>query len=295
MKIFDCTTFYSEHLMMDVRFSVLNEYVHKFIVTESTFSHSGKPKKLNFDINNYPKFKDKIIYVVIDKEPNDIIKVEDKLLTPVDKRSNSLKRINLSYNYMAKSLDIALDNDLIILSDNDEIPNLDSKKFKNSNKDIFIFKQLFFYYKFNLLYDLVPWYGSKAAKKRKLLSMSWLKNLKNKQYPFWRLDTLFSNNKYINLDIINDGGWHFTNLKTPEELYQKLTNFGHHDEFELSGLTVNDLKKKIEEKKVFFNHFVDKKNYKERWNYDYKLKKIDNKLLPQYLKNDLKKFKEWFD
>jgi len=295
MKIFDCTTFYSEHLMMDVRFNVLNEYVHKFIVSESTFTHSGKPKKLNFDINNYPKFKDKIIYVIIDKEPNDIIRIENKLLTTVDKRSNSLKRINLSYDYMAKSLDIALDNDLIILSDNDEIPNLGSKKFKNSNKDIFIFKQLFFYYKFNLLYDLVPWYGSKAAKKKKLLSMSWLKNLKNKQYQFWRLDTLFSNNKYINLDIINDGGWHFTNLKTPEELYQKLTNFGHHDEFELSGLTVNDLKKKIEEKKVFFNHFVDKENYKERWNYDYKLKKIENELLPQYLKNNLKKFKEWFD
>ncbi len=295
MKIFDCTTFYSEHLMMDVRFNVLNEYVHKFIVSESTFSHSGKPKKLNFDINNYPKFKDKIIYVIIDKEPNDIIRIEDKLLTTVDKRSNSLKRIGLSYDYMAKSLDIALDNDLIILSDNDEIPNLDSKKFKSSNKDIFIFKQLFFYYKFNLLYDLVPWYGSKAAKKKKLLSMSWLRNLKNKQYQFWRLDTLFSNNKYINLDIINDGGWHFTNLKTPEELYQKLTNFGHHDEFELSGLTVNDLKKKIEEKKVFFNHFLDKENYKERWNYDYELKKIDNELLPQYLKNNLKKFKEWFD
>jgi len=295
MKIFDCTTFYSEHLMMDVRFNVLNEHVHKFIVSESTFSHSGKPKKLNFDINNYPKFKDKIIYVIIDKEPNDIIRIEDKLLTTVDKRSNSLKRINLSYNYMVKSLDIVLDNDLIILSDNDEIPNLGSKKFKSSNKDIFIFKQLFFYYKFNLLYDLVPWYGSKAAKKKKLLSMSWLKNLKNKQYPFWRLDTLFSNNKYINLDIINDGGWHFTNLKTPEELYQKLTNFGHHDEFELSGLTVNDLKKKIEEKKVFFNHFIDKENYKERWNYDYELKKIENELLPQYLKNNLKKFKEWFD
>ena len=58
---------------------------------------------------------------------------------------------------------------------------------------------------------------------------------------------------------------------------------------------MNDLKKKIEEKKVFFNHFVDKENYKERWNYDYKLKKIDNELLPQYLKNNLKKFKEWFD
>ena len=166
MKIFDCTTFYSEHLMMDVRFNILNEYVHKFIVTESTFSHSGEPKKLNFDIKNYPKFKDKIIYLIIDKEPNDIIEIEDGTLTTVEKRSNSLKRIELSYDYMASSLDIALDNDLVILSDNDEIPNLGSKKFQSSNKDIFIFKQLFFYYKFNLLYDLVPWHGSKAAKKK---------------------------------------------------------------------------------------------------------------------------------
>ena len=295
MKIFDCTTFHSEHLMMDVRFNVLNEYVHKFIVTESTFSHSGKRKKLNFDINNYPKFKDKIIYVIIDKEPNDIIKIDNKLLTPPEKRSNSLKRIELSYNYMTNALNIALDNDLIILSDNDEIPNLGSKKFKNSNKDIFIFKQLFFYYKFNLFYDLVPWHGSKAARKKTLLSMSWLRNLKNKKYPFWRLDTFFKNNKYINLDIINDGGWHFTNLMTPEKLYEKLTNFGHHDEFELSGLSVNDLKKKIKEKTVFWNHFVDKKHFNDRWAYDYKLKKIDNKFLPSYLTNNSEKFKEWFD
>ncbi len=295
MKIFDCTTFYSEHLMMDVRFNVLNEHVHRFIVSESTVSHSGKPKKLNFNINNYPKFKDKIIYVVIDKEPNQIIKTANKILTPAEKRHNSLQRIELSYDYMTKALDIALDNDLIILSDNDEIPNLGSNQFKSSNKDIFIFKQLFFYYKFNLLYDLVPWYGSKAAKKKKILSMSWLRNLKNKEYPFWRLDTLFSNNKYINLDIIKDGGWHFTNLMTPENLYQKLSNFGHHDEFELSGLTVNDLKKKIKEKKVFFNHFLDKANYKDRWNYDYELKKIGNELLPQYLKNNLNKFEKWFE
>ena len=295
MRIFDCTTYYSEDLMLDVRFNILNEYVHKFIVVESNYSHSGKKKPLNFNINNFPKFKDKIIYLVIEKEPEGIEKTSNSEKSNQLKRMNSIKRIEQSYDFMVKGIEDASEDDLIVLSDNDEIPNFKSNQFKKSNKDIFIFKQLFFYYKFNLFYDLVPWYGSKAAKKKKLLSMSWLRNLKNKQYPFWRLDTLFSNNKYINLDIINDGGWHFTNLKTPEELYQKLTNFGHHDEFELSGLTVNDLKRKIEEKKVFFNHFVDKENYKERWNYDYNLKKIDNELLPQYLKNNLKKFKEWFD
>lgn len=297
MKIFDCTTFYSEHLMMDVRFNVLNDYVEKFIVCESTISHSGEKKKLNFDINNYPKFKDKIIYIVIDEEPEGIIGKKNGFAEPHEKRSDSLKRINLSYDYMIKAISNSSDNDLIILSDNDEIPNLNSEQFKKTKKDIIIFKQLFFYYKFNLLYDLVPWFGSKAAKKKKLLSMSWLRNLKNKRYPFWRVDTLFSNTRYINLEIINDGGWHFTNLMTAEKLYEKLTNFGHHDEFELSGMTTKDLQKKIDNKEVFFNHFVDKQKYKERWNFDYKLKKIDDKKLPLYLQS-LKaqsKLKEWFD
>tara|TARA_Y100000389_G_C17194618_1_gene380583 strand:+ start:65 stop:598 length:534 start_codon:yes stop_codon:yes gene_type:complete len=177
---------------MDVRFNILNDYVDKFIVCESTYSHSGDKKKLNFDINNYPKFKNKIIYIIIDEEPKDIIGKKNGLATPSEKRSDSLKRIELSYNYMINSIQSASENDLIILSDNDEIPNLDSIQFKRSNKDIFIFKQLFFYYKFNLFYDLVPWYGSKAAKKKKLISMSWLRHLKNKKYPLWRLDTLFS-------------------------------------------------------------------------------------------------------
>lgn len=297
MKIFDCTTFYSEHLMMDVRFNVLNDYVEKFIVCESTISHSGEKKKLNFDINNYPKFKDKIIYIVIDKEPEGIIGKKNGFAEPHEKRSDSLKRIELSYDYMIKAISSASDNDLIILSDNDEIPNLNSEQFKKTKKDIIIFKQLFFYYKFNLLYDLVPWFGSKAAKKKKLLSMSWLRNLKNKRYPFWRVDTLFSNTRYINLEIINDGGWHFTNLMTAEKLYEKLTNFGHHDEFELSGMTIKDLQKKIDNKEVFFNHFVDKQKYKERWNFDYKLKKIDDKKLPLYLQSQKaqSKLKEWFD
>ena len=283
--------------MMDLRFNILNEYVEKFIVCESTISHSGKKKKLNFDINNYPKFKDKINYVVIDEEPTGIIGLKNGLAEPHEKRSDSLKRINLSYNYMLRAISEASDNDLIILSDNDEIPNLNSKQFKNSKKDIIIFKQLFFYYKLNLFYDLVPWYGSKAAKKKNLLSMSWLRNLKNKEYPFWRIDTLFSNTKYINLEIIKDGGWHFTNLMTAEKLYEKLKNFGHHDEFEISGMTVDDLQKKMDKKEVFFNHFVDKEKYKERWNYNYKLKKIGLEKLPKYLQlnhNQLK-LKNWFD
>ena len=293
MKIYDCTTFYSEHMMLDVRFHALNDYVEKFIVTESLYSHSGQPKKLNFDINNYPKFKDKIIYLVIDQEPDDLIKIENTKEHQGLKRNNSLKRIELSYNYMMKATENLADDDLIILSDNDEIPNLNSKQFKQSNKNVFIFKQLFFYYKFNLLYDLMPWFGSKACKKKSLKSFSWLRNLKSKKYSFWRLDTYFNENKLTNLEIIKDGGWHFTNIKTPEELYIKMTNFGHHNEFELSGLTVEDLRKKIDEGVVFYNHFSDQTD-QNKWNYDYKLKKINIDLLPKYLQDNSEKLKEWF-
>ena len=294
MKIFDCTTFYSEHMMMDLRFNILNEFVHKFIVVESNFSHSGKKKKLNFDINNYQKFKDKIIYLVIDEEPKGLIKIENRENKQFLKRLNSLKRIEQSYDYMMNGISEASDEDFIILNDNDEIPNLESKQFKSSNKKIIIFKQLFCYYKFNLLYDLLPWYGSRACKKKYLKSFSWLKNLKNKKYPFWRIDTLLSNYKQINLEIINDGGWHFTNVKTPEELFIKLSNFGHHNEFELSNTSIDDLKNQIDNKIVNYDHLADKSS-KNKYEFNYKLKNLDMNLLPKYLQLNKIKYEKWFD
>ena len=293
MKIYDCTTFYNEKMMLDLRFNILNEHVHKFIIVESSFSHSGEKKKFNFNINNYLKFKDKIIYLKIDKEPKNLYSYVDQLKEPILKRLNSIKRIEQSYDHMMKGVIDAKDEDLIIISDNDEIPNLNSNKFKKSNKKFFIFKQLLFYYKFNLLHESMPWFGSKACKKKYLKSFSNLRNLKNKKYPYWRLDTFLSNIKETSLDVIDDGGWHFTNIKTPEDLYIKMKNFGHHDEFDESKLTVNDLREKISQGLVFYDHFADKSS-KEKWNYNYKLKIIENHLLPKYLINNQNNFKEWF-
>ena len=294
MKIFDCTTFYNEKMMMDVRFNVLNHYVSKFIVVESTFSHSGKKKKLNFNIDDYPKFKDKIIYLVIDHEPIELIKKENLELDSVSKRLNSLKRIEQSYNYMTKGIKDASDDDLIMLSDNDEIPDLSKLNLDKIENNFVIFEQLFFYYKFNLLYDRMSWYGTKACKKKKLKKFSTLRNIKNKKYPFWRLDTIFSDTKQKNDRIIKNGGWHFTNLKTPDELFEKLSNFGNHDEFEKLNITIESLKDKINKKEVFYNHFADKE-IKDKWSDSYKLKKIDNSFLPKYLNDNYEKFNEWFD
>ena len=291
MKIIDCTTYYSEDLMLDIRFNILNDFVHKFIIVEAKHSHSGEKKKLNFNISNFPKFKDKIEYLIIENEPEGIIKNTDESSI---KRMNSLLRIEQSYNYILNSLKDVSGDDLVCLSDNDEIPNFDSKYFKNSKKDIFIFKQLFFYYKFNLFYDLMPWYGTKACKKKKLLSLSWLRNLKNKKYPWWRIDTYFSKTKHINIQIVKDGGWHFTNLKTAEEIHKKLSNFGHHNEFDASGLTINDIQDCIDNRIVNYDHLADKSN-NNKYSAEYKLKLISDEILPKFLINNKNKYINWFD
>ena len=292
MKIIDCTTYYSEDLMLDIRFNILNKYVDKFIIVESRYSHSGEKKNLNFDINNFSKFKDKIQYLIIENEPEGI--VENKNNKSSIKRMNSLLRIEQSYNFISNALNDVSDNDLVCLSDNDEIPNFEAVSFKNSKKDIFIFKQLFFYYKFNLLYDLMPWFGSKACKKKKLISLSWLRNLKNKKYPWWRIDTYFSKVKQNNLQIVDDGGWHFTNIKTAEDLHEKLLNFGHHNEYEDSGLTIQDLQYCINNRIVNYDHFADKSST-NKWESNYKLRCIDLNLLPKYLINNKNNYKDWFD
>ena len=124
--------------------------------------------------------------------------------------------------------------------------------------------------------------------------MSWLRNLKNKEYPWWRVDVMFSNFKQRDLEIVNDGGWHFTNIKTPEKLLEKLKNFGHHDEFDESGIDLNFIKSKIENKEVFYDHFLDKKN-PNKWRSNYKLKKVSNSILPEYVIKNHQKYKNWFD
>ena len=53
-----------------------------------------------------------------------------------------------------------------------------------------------FCYKLNLEYPDFYWIGTKICKKKYLKSPQWLRNIKSKYYPFWRLDIVFSNKKY---------------------------------------------------------------------------------------------------
>ena len=137
---------------------------------------------------------------------------------------------------LSEGLKEAKDDDLILISDLDEIPNLESVNLDNIKNNILIFEQKIFYYKLNLIYDNFLWQGTRAIKNKNFLSPQWLRNIKGKNYPKWRVDTFFSKKKYSNLMFVKNGGWHFTCLRTPEQLEKKLLNYAHHYEFEESGL-----------------------------------------------------------
>ena len=295
MKIYDCTNYFNEDLMYGLRLEILDKYVDKFVVAESKYTHSGQPKKLHFDINKYSKFKDKIHYIVVDKEPEDLIDLSNLEYNQAQgtKRINSLKRIRQQYDVLKDGIEEANNDDLIILSDCDEIPNLTNLEDLPLNK-ILIFKQLLFYYKFNLHHDSMIWHGSKACLKKNLSTFNWLRNIKNKKYKPWRLDTYFSKNKYTNIKIVENGGWHFTNIKSPEDIVMKLLNYGEHNEFEVSNINTAKMSKLIKDKRVYFNHAADKSD-RNKYDYSHLLINIDEKLLPEYLVNNKSLYKEWFD
>ena len=177
MKIYDCFMFFDEEMLLDLRLNIMNKYVDKFIITEATYMHSGKSKKLIFDINKFSKFKDKIIYSVIDKQPDDIEILNDQDSDEVRGKKlihNSIKRENYQREMAIKSLKNANEEDVILINDIDEIPNLEEVNFNNISNKLIIFKQKTFCYKFNLEYENLIWHGSKACRKKYFISPQWL-------------------------------------------------------------------------------------------------------------------------
>lgn len=270
-RIFDCITFFQENLQAELRFNILDDVVDQFIVCESRYDHRGLEKKINFDKAIFPKFKDKINHLILkDNFPKKNIPWENQAF---------------QREYIFQGLKDADENDLIMFSDPDEIP--DPKKLKNIKleKKYAIFLQNMYTYKVNLFNQYEsPWEGTRICKKKDLKSIDWLRQkilAKNSKYPFWRID------KERNVELIKDGGWHFNYLLTPEQISKKLKSlaatewdFGENltkDEF----FSIKNIEDKIMNQRDLFNR---KHNYKKV--------KIDY-TFPRYILQNLDKLKEW--
>ena len=296
MKIFDCFMYFDEDVVLDVRLNTLNEYIDYFIIVESLFTHKGDKRLLKFDIQKFNKFKEKIIYLVHEYEPSEIENI-DKNDTENEKSAkyifNAIYRENAQRNFITKGLNQASDDDVILISDVDEIPNLENINFNDYKEKLIFFNQEMFYYKFNLKLPDCNWVGTRSCKKKNLISPQWLRNIKDKNYPFYRIDTFFSKNKFSNIRFIDNGGWHFTNLKTSGEIEYKLKSYLHHREFDINPLSVSDIDELIKNKKAIYDLSVDKRQRK--MGDGNKLENYDLKKLPIYINNNLHKFKKWID
>ena len=264
MAIYDCFQYFNEDHMVDLRLNILNEYVDFFVISESTKTHQGKDKKINFDIKKFTKFKDKIKFVVADYKKEINFNKHTGGESPIEQHQR---------NFLIEGIKDALPDDLIILSDSDEIPDLTKLNSINKNKKFIAFSQQMFMYKLNLQnIDESNWIGSKITKKKNITSMQDLRNLKFKKYPFWRIDKK-------NLQTIQ-GGWHFSFLQTPEQILNKIKSFSH-GEFNSSVINEKNIEEKILKNQDIFGRGITLKKIPLGSNY------------PNYILENKDKFYKW--
>ena len=266
MAIYDCFQYFNEEHIANLRFNILDEFVDHFVIVESTVNHQGKEKKLQFDINKHQKFKKKIKYIIVDDTPENIKKPHEGGESLVEQHQR---------NSLMKGLDKADDEDLIILSDVDEIPDLN--KINLFNKENYaVFSQKMFMYKINFLnLDENNWHGSKICLKKNLKSPQWLRNLKFKKYPFWRID------KPKNIQIIQNGGWHFAYLQSVENISKKIKSFAHGEVNKRHLADETKIKNRIEKGEDVFER-------------GFKIKKIKiDETFPDYIRQNQDILKNW--
>ena len=269
MKIIDCFMYFDEDLILDIRLNTLSEIIDKFVICEATRDHGGNEKDLNFDINKFSKFKDKINYIVVDDLPVHA-KSEKK-----NWHENHI-RDQFQRNALLRGIEEFNSNDWIIISDIDEIPHPEKIKEFNITNKYACFLQKNFQSKINLMNISDGfWAGSKICEKKNLKSPQWLRNIKVKKKPFWKI---FSDKQP---QLIENGGWHFSFLKDPKSIRKKIFSYAHQEFNKEKFSDLDNIKRKISNNEDLFER-----------NIEYKAIALD-KSFPEYILNNKEKFKDW--
>ena len=266
-KIYDCITFYDENLLANTRFEVLKDVVDYFIICESQYDYRGNKKKINFKLIN-KKFKEKVRHITINNsfpKKNDLWSAEE-----------------YQREMIFKGIEDAKNNDFIMYSDSDEIPNPQAVKKIQFIKKYGIFMMNMFVYKINLYNQYEsPWEGTRVCRIKDLKSFTFLRKkilAKNLGKNFFR--KLFLQK---DIEIIKNGGWHFNNLYKPDVISKKLKTFPHS---EFSNEKFSSLK--VIGKKIKLHADLFERGH------IYKVVKID-KNYPKFILNNLKLFQNYIE
>ena len=120
-----------------------------------------------------------------------------------------------------------------------------------------------------------------------------MREIKAKKYPFFRLDTLSSETKYMNIEKVKKGGCHFSQLKTPEDIEIKLLNGEQHGEYKSAKKNLRNIDDLVKRKVIDYDHKAKTSDYK--YSQEFKLKTVSLDHMPEFLKDNINKYSEWFD
>lgn len=231
-KIYDCFNFFNELDILEIRLNTLYDHVDYFVIVESSVTHSGVEKPFYFEENRkrYLKFEDKIINFKVLDTPSDFINIpnyEDSVMMKIKnfietqtKRFNRNTQLDYGRDFFQKEcikrpLVGCEDEDVILISDADEIPNpsiISNLKNLDLDNKIYSLNQITYYYYLNVLKQK-DWYGTRLAK---------YKNIKELSVNEIRGDESISHK-------LDSGGWHFSFMGGIEKVKEKILSYSARD------------------------------------------------------------------
>jgi len=231
-KIVNCFIFYNEIEMLTYRLNLLYDVVDYFVIVEARQTFVGENKPLYFDENKhlFEKFTNKIIHIIVDmpftKDNIDITRGDQ--WTNEKWQRNSISK---GLTQIERNLD---SDDIIIISDLDEIPDPDTlRKIKTGqiqiNNDISCLEQDLYYYNLNSKRH-EKWYHCKILTVNK----------------YRTLGLTCEEIRFLSCEKIVNGGWHLSYFGNTTFIKNKLENFAHQEYNSVKYTDINEIQKKID-------------------------------------------------
>lgn len=278
--VVDVINFFNELEILEIRLNTLDPVVDKFIITESTKTHSGQPKPFYFfdNLERFSKFKDKIVWNPSFDTPDDYTNLSND--TPVNQKVNQgdwwphnvpsygRDTYEKEFNLMGMVAAGCKPDDIIMFSDADEIPNPDTvnKILKDFNaNEIYNLKQRMYFYYFNILKE-DNWVGNTILTFENYLKHSFCELRVRRRGIF-----------------VDDGGWHFSFMGGLDRIRTKIESYGE------QSLNTADVKDSLQNRVAnCLTNGVDLFNRPCRF-----WKVFIDESYPEYLVENLEKFKDY--
>lgn len=237
IRVFECFPFFNELDILEIHLNVLAPLVDYFVIVEATRNFMGREKPLYFQENRdrFAAFSDKIIHVIVDDLPSEL----DAASEPEEIRATGFKREALQRSAMNRGLREARPDDLIIVSDVDEIikPDVFEKALADYKDKITYFEGVYYHYFLN--WRLA---GHEDLKTTRMIEMKYFKDghhlrktkgRRSKSLPEWLEYFVWlpyaarRHGHPLGRQIMHEGCWHLSFMMNSDKIRKKLQAYSH--------------------------------------------------------------------